>query len=329
MRRVDRQREGEREPRSTEAALDGAEVDVSVVISVYRSEQTLDELHRRLSKVLDSLSTAWEIVLVDDASPDGSWSRLEALSALDPRVVSIRLASNVGQHSAQLCGLSRCRGRRVVLMDDDLQHPPEEIPVLLEALEETGADAVVASYDSYKNSRLRRCGSWLAKQVNWTILGIPRSLDLTSFRVLRRATVDGIVQYRGARPRIGLILFSVTSNVRGVRTEHHARAEGRSGYSLPRLVGDFSDNILNYAPRLPLRLITAGSLVWLIALPGWLLVGRSADGVSLGAITVIGLLLVLGLFLLAVGLISALRLRTVHAAGRPQYVIASSANLSA
>ena len=235
-------------------------VEISVVVPVYNSAKTLGDLYRRLVAVLDSLPGAWELVLVNDGSADRSWERLQELSRADPRVVSINLSGNFGQHNALMCGLRSSSGRYVVTMDDDLQHPPEEIPKLVKQVEETGAQAVLGSYGAKRHSPVRNAGSWLAKQAFFYAAGIPRSLRMTSFRLIRRSVVDRIGEHQSVRPRIGLILFSITKDIEAVETEHHARAEGRSGYSLARLVGDFADNILYDSPQVLRRVLYAGAL---------------------------------------------------------------------
>ena len=307
-------------------------VDISIVIPVYKSAKTLDEIYQRLSSVLDSMTDSWEMVLVNDGSPDESWERLKELSRSDRRVISINLIRNFGQHNALMCGLSRSQGSYVVTMDDDLQHPPEDIPKLVKELEERGADAVLASYYSTKQSPFRKAGSFLAKQVFFYLLGIPRALNMTSFRVIRKEIVEQIVKYGSARPRVGLILFSVTRNVASVRTAHHARIEGRSGYSLPKLVGDFMDNILNYSPRLLRRFGYAGLLSVLVAAAITVLLPGSSPGVGreVSGFTLLLLLILVfsGLVLMACGIMGEYRFRIVHSGVRQQYIVGESRNLS-
>ena len=293
-----------------------AVVDLSIVVPVYESAKTLDSLYRRLSAVLESMTDSWEIVLVNDGSPDESWEKLKALSRRDQRVVSINLIKNFGQHNALMCGLSRTKGRYVVTMDDDLQHPPEEIPKLMQALEARGADAVLGSYDNTRQSRFRRAGSFLAKQVYFYLLGIPRVLDMTSFRIIRKDIVEQIVNFSSARPRVGLILFSITRNVVGVRTEHHARVEGRSAYTLRRLVGDFTDNILNYSPRLLRRIGYAGLMSVLVATALVTRLPRSSL-----------ILIFSGLVLMACAIVGEYRSRVVRSDDHPQYILGESRNL--
>ena len=306
-------------------------VDISIVISVYKSAKTLDQLYQRLSDVLDSMTHSWELVLVNDGSPDESWERLQEFSRSDQRVVSINLVRNFGQHNALMCGLSRSKGRYVVTMDDDLQHPPEEIPKLVLTLEERGADAVLGSYDSNRQSLFRKAGSRLAKQVYCYLLGIPKALSPTSFRIIRKEIVEQIVKHDSARPRVGLILFSITRNVVNIRTAHHARIEGRSGYSLSTLVGDFMDNILNYSPRLLRRLGYAGLIAVLVAAALTALLLGSAAGVGRAVpgfmLLVLLILVVSGLVLMACGIMGEYRFRNVHSGNRPQYVVGDSRNV--
>src|SRR5262249_16937591 len=118
-------------------------MDLSVVIPVYRSESTLRELFRRLIAVLDVTGLQYELVCVDDGSPDNSWRVLEDLRKQhEQRVVIIQLMRNFGQHNALMCGFRHSRGDYVITMDDDLQNPPEEIPKLLAAIKENDFDLV-------------------------------------------------------------------------------------------------------------------------------------------------------------------------------------------
>ena len=278
------------------------------------------------------MTDSWKIVLVNDGSPDESWETLKELSRSDQRVVSINLVRNFGQHNALMCGLSRSKGSYVVTMDDDLQHPPEEIPKLVKELEETGADAVLGRYDSNKSSLFRRAGSFLAKQVFFLLLGIPRALNMTPFRIIRKEIVEQMVKYGSARPRVGLILFCVTGNIVGVRTTHHARVEGRSGYSLPKLVGDFMDNILNYSPRLLRRFGYAGLMSILVAATLAALLTGASSGVGRevpgGMLLLLLILVFSGLVLMACGIMGECRFRIAHSGDRPQYVVGDSRNLS-
>src|SRR6516225_3496074 len=122
-------------------------MDLSVVIPVYRSAPMLEELTGRLVQVLDATGLSYEIVFVDDGSPDGSWQVLQAVRERHPdRIVAVQLMRNYGQHNALMCGFRHTRGEYVVTMDDDLQNPPEEIPKLIEAITANDLDLVYGSY---------------------------------------------------------------------------------------------------------------------------------------------------------------------------------------
>src|SRR5438067_9358723 len=109
---------------------------LSIVIPVYRSAEILSELYGRLKDTLVSIGVSFEIIFVDDSSPDVAWQVIQELASCDARVRGIKLTRNYGQHNALLCGIRAARNEVIVTMDDDLQHPPDEIPVLLDKLEE-------------------------------------------------------------------------------------------------------------------------------------------------------------------------------------------------
>ena len=130
--------------------------DLSIVVPVYRGRDTIEPLMGRLVAELHRMGCSYEAVLVDDSSPDNSWQVLRELQAAHPdRVTAVRLMRNFGQHNALMCGLRHARGRLIVTMDDDLQHPPEEIPKLLAAIDAAGADVVYGVPDARKHPAWR------------------------------------------------------------------------------------------------------------------------------------------------------------------------------
>ncbi len=136
------------------------DVDISVVIPVYRSTKMLRELAARLASVLGKTGLRYEIIFVDDASPDDSWKTLIDVQRCYPdRVSTIQLMRNFGQHNALMCGFRHARGKYVVTMDDDLQHPPEEIPTLLRTMEESAADLIYGVPDRRQHRSWRNVGS--------------------------------------------------------------------------------------------------------------------------------------------------------------------------
>ena len=127
------------------------ELKYSIIVPVYRSEETLGKLYERLLDVFEKLDGDFEIILVEDAGGDGSWSVMQGLRAQDKRVRIVRLARNFGQHNALLCGFSYVRGRYVFTIDDDLQNPPEQLVKLLNMMEQTGSDVVYGIYEQKKH----------------------------------------------------------------------------------------------------------------------------------------------------------------------------------
>ena len=204
----------------------------TVVVPVYNSSQSLEELYERLQKVLSSLSQAWEIILVDDASSDSSFQVMEGLRERDSRVQIIRFCRNHGQHSALMCGLKYSRGQFVFTLDDDLQHPPEEFPKLLEGMKE-GYQVVIGRYDVKRHSAYRNLGSRLVNRLISILTRKPTHLALTNIKLLSRKAVDAITAFRGEKFYLAMVLFDAipASSVCNVDVRHQEREYGASGYT--------------------------------------------------------------------------------------------------
>lgn len=226
---------------------------ISVVVPVYRSARLLPALAQRLSAALEAEGRPWEIVLVDDASPDESYSVLQQLRSRDSRLRIVQLARNQGQQHATLCGLNYALGAEVLTIDDDLQNPPEEIGLLLAKLRE-GHEAVIGRIVNKRHGWWRNAGSRAHQYLAEKIIGKPSSLYLSSFRALSRAAVDRIVRYKGAHPHISaLLLKSVPpSAIANVDVSHAPRAVGGSTYSVRKLLKTASFLLINHS-YIPLR----------------------------------------------------------------------------
>ena len=236
-------------------------VDVSVVVPVYRSQATLGELTQRLRNVLEGLHLSYEIIFVDDGSPDESWKVLEELQGEYPdRVVAIQLMRNFGQHNALMCGFHQARGRYILTMDDDLQHPPEEIPRLIQAIESSGADVVYGVPMDRQHRSWRNLGSVLVTAFYRIVFHT--KVHPSAFRILRREALRGD----------SLLLFELHVYRRAAGVEHAAsrqgyrrrssapRREGRSGYSVGRLV-TLALNLFTNFSLLPLQIVSAIGLL--------------------------------------------------------------------
>lgn len=230
---------------------------ISVVVPVFRSAPMLDELYRRLAATLDTVTSTWEIILIDDASGDGTFDAMMRLREQDERVRVVRFARNSGQHHTTLCGIQRTTGDIVITLDDDLQNPPEEIPRFVAKIQE-GYDLVIGKIDGGKqHSRSRNLASNLVQRLVGWILGKPRGLSLTSYRAMSRRAADGIGDFHGAHVYLPALMLAAVPLERIVNlpVAHHPRFQGSSTYTLRKLVKLASYLLINHS-NVPLRFVT-------------------------------------------------------------------------
>lgn len=298
-------------------------IDLSVVIPVYRSADTLRPLVERLVRVLDDLGREYEIIFVDDGSPDNAWEALCALQgSYAERIVAIQLMRNYGQHNALMCGLRHSRGKYILTMDDDLQHPPEEIPKLLKAIESSEWDLVYGSYDSKKHRAGRNIGSALANVFFKLVFRC--SVAFTSFRIIRRELLDSIFSYSLNFTYIDGLLAWNTQRVGQVNVKHDFRS-GRSSYSLRKLIVLMLNLFTNFS-LLPLQLISLCGV--LAASGGFVLSGYyfvhymlTSDPVPGFASLMITILILGGVQLLSLGIMGEYLGRLhLNVNRKPQYV---------
>lgn len=254
---------------------------LSVVIPVFGSAAVVGATIDRVVAACERIGRPYEIIAVNDASPDGSWQVIARKAREHPAVVAVDLAWNAGQHNAVLCGLRMSRGEYVATLDDDLQHPPEELPRLLAAAE-AGHDVVCGVPSAAQHSARRLVGSRAVRWIDAAIFPRSRTVTLTAFRVMRRDLVDRLCQIQAPAPYLrGLILWLAESPAQ-VETPHHARPGGGTSYT-PRKLASFVGRILfNYSP-LPVRIVSAAGVVvsLLAALLGLVWTG-SADSRTAG-----------------------------------------------
>jgi undecaprenyl-phosphate 4-deoxy-4-formamido-L-arabinose transferase len=229
------------------------------VIPVYRSANVLSELVQRLRAVLEHDRLSYEIIFVDDASPDNSWVVLKELQAKFPdRLVAIQLMRNFGQHNALMCGFRSARGKFIITMDDDLQHPPEEIPKLLQAVEQSQADLIYGAPNRRQHKRWRNVGSLIVTAFYRMVFH--SRVQPSAFRALRREVVDAILTYSLNYTYIDGLLAWNTQRIGEVEVEHRARAAGRSGYSVGKLLV-LAFNLFTNFSLLPLQLVSLGGFL--------------------------------------------------------------------
>ena len=230
--------------------------DVSVVVPVYGGSEALPELRERVSQCLSSAGLSWELILVDDRGNDArSWSVIRALAQAHPQVLGLRLSRNFGQHAATICGIEQARGRWIVTLDDDLEHPPEAIPNLLAAGSEDHP-LVYGMFPQRTHSRLRNLTSELMR---WTLKRAFPDLNeqYSSFRAIQAPLARQLTGFQVSKPYIDGMLSWMTSSVRTVEVTHGERQHGDSAYTWRKLVSH-AVNIFVTFSHLPLRIASYG-----------------------------------------------------------------------
>lgn len=307
---------------------DGAGVpELSIVIPCYGSARVLPELLLRLDSALAAIGGGSEIVLVNDCSPDELATVVQHQLQNYPRLRYVELMVNVGQFRALMCGFAHARGHFVVTMDDDLQHPPEEIVKLYNHLcNSPHLDAVFGAYEKKRHSSGRNLGSWLLRIVNTRIFHKPPGLVMSSFRCLRRELVDALLANRTRYPVIGALILSSTRRIENVTVRHDTRKHGKSNYSLTKLVRTTLDNILSFS-SLPLQIISVGGVcisLLSFALGGAYVIIHLLRGTGVPGWTSLFLAVnfYAGLGLLSVGIAGEYLVRIIgESGGQPLYVV--------
>jgi len=210
-------------------------IDISIVVPVYRSQETIPELHRRLVAVLEGNQLSFEIVFVEDCGGDNSWEVINQVSAEDTRVKGVRLSRNYGQHNALLCGIREAQGNVIITLDDDLQNPPEEIPKLLAALH-TGYDVVYGFPQAQTHGFLRNLASRVTKLALRSAMGAETAGKASAFRAFKGHLKDSFADYRSPAVNIEVLLTWGTTKFGHVLVRQDPRATGESGYTLRKLV---------------------------------------------------------------------------------------------
>lgn len=209
---------------------------ISIVIPVYNGQNTLKEVAARLVKVLEQTKYPFEVLLINDGSGDNSWQIIQDFARQDQRFHGIDLKQNSGQINALMRGLKHARFELALTMDDDLQHPPEEIPRLLLLMETGQYDVVYGIYDQKKDSWLRKLGSEFIDFLYNRIFHKPAHLKLSSFRLIGPGCLLSIKNYPPPYLQLHPIILNITRNIGNVTVHHEPRKSGSSGYSFSKLV---------------------------------------------------------------------------------------------
>lgn len=232
-------------------------IEISVVIPCYNSEKSLIELNDRLHKSLLLLEKKYEIIYINDQSKDKTLFELEQISKTSENVKVIDLMFNVGQFRALYCGFEMAKGKYIITIDDDLQHPPEEINKLYFAIKENEEiDAIFGKYKEKNHSIFRNIGSRIIKIVNEKIYNKPKNLTMSSFRIMKKELIETILSHRTISPVLGAIILKSTNKIINVEVSHDKRKYGNSNYTTMKLLKTTLDNVLNFS-SLPLQAVSA------------------------------------------------------------------------
>lgn len=278
--------------------------EISVVIPVYKSEKCIPELTKQISDALKNFN--WELILVNDCSPDNSWTEIKKVAAENNNITGINLRKNGGQDLAILAGLNHAKGKWIVIMDDDLQHSPYDIPKLY-AQAQKGFDVVYADFKQKKQKLWKNLGSWLNGKVSEITLGKPKGIYLSPFKIISSSVVKEMCKLNNLFPYIDGLIFQVTKNITQINIEHHKREYGKSNFTLVksmqvffRMMFGFSTFPLNFATYIGFFSSTMGFVLAIYFLVKFLLGLEPLTGWT----SLIMVILILGgLILLALGII--------------------------
>lgn len=302
---------------------------ISVVVPVYRSEKTLQPLVEELARVLPTLAPQHELILVNDGSPDDSWSVIERLAEGFPFVRGIKLMRNYGQHNATLCGIRAARYAVTVTMDDDLQHSPDDMGMLLEKLNE-GNDVVYGVWRQRKRSWWRAFFAVLTKRAVAWVMGANTVRDMSAFRAIRTQVRRGFDTFDGPDVLVDVLLSWGTSRFAAVHISERDRGAGQSNYSFWKLVKvsllvltSYTTAPLRFANLVGLFFTLVGLLAFVQVLYTYFVLG-SIPGFTFLAATI---LIFGGVQLFALGIVGEYLARIFErASGRPPYAVGSTTN---
>jgi len=299
--------------------------DYAVVVPVYNSRHTLQPLFERTQALFERLGKSFQMILVDDDSKDNSWQEIRRLKDAYPsKIKAIRLAQNSGQQKATLCGINNHEGKVVVTIDDDLQIPPEEIEKLINVYHQTHADLVYGIFEGKRHSFIRNVGSWFFNKFFGKLAST--SGQGSSFRLITGDLADRLGGINQKYLLIDEVLHWFTSNISYCNVAHHWRTEGRSGYSLLKLIR-MTLGYLIYYTVFPLRMMTYlgffFSLVTFIGGTVYVINRLARDEVLLGFTTIIvSIFFTASIILFSLGIMGEYISRIyVKEISKPPYVI--------
>jgi glycosyltransferase involved in cell wall biosynthesis len=307
---------------------------VSVFLPVYKTGAYLVELHQRLTKTLDTMGTEYELLFIDDGSPDDSWAIIRNLAAADPHVRAVRFSRNFGQHPAIAAALDHATGDVGVLMDTDLQDEPENIPLLVARLDDDTDIVYTVKDDPKADPMLTRLTSYIYHYAFSRISGTSVPRNIGTFRVLSARVLDALRSFPERNILYGPLTFFVGFQFAIVEVKRRARSNGTSAYSFRKRMKLAINSIITYTD-LPHRflmtlgtaIVVADSLYFAVLVLRYLTVGAQLPpGLTL---VLAFITLLMGFVVLGVGITGSYAFRTYQETlGRPRYIVARELNLS-
>jgi glycosyltransferase involved in cell wall biosynthesis len=305
--------------------------EISVVVPVYESSDSLVELYNRLVQTLETITESFELIFVNDASTDSGWDLISSLARIDSRVRGIDLSRNFGQHAAISAGLDRAIGKWVVIMDCDLQDQPEAIGVLYSTAM-TGFDQVVAIKTERQHSLVKRVTAWAYVVFMSKICGVKINQNIGNFGIYSETVIGQIRSLKEQNLTFGLAAIWVGFNRAEIPIVHAERTHGRTTYTLRKLVSSAISGFTSYSDR-PLKLVvttgflTAGSatVFGVLILIKQIVNGGATSG---WASLMVVLLTMFGVLLAALGIVGLYVGNALQETkGRPKYIVRTETNL--
>jgi undecaprenyl-phosphate 4-deoxy-4-formamido-L-arabinose transferase len=303
---------------------------LSIVIPVYNGALSIAELVARLHETLPALAARFELIVVEDDGKDDSWAVIAGLADAYPDTLrAFKMSRNYGQHNALLCGLRAAQGEVIITMDDDLQHPPDQIVLLLDKLAE-GHDVVYGRPQAEQHGLFRDMASQVTKWVLQNAMGAETAGSISAFRAIRRHVVSAFAHYSGPTVNIDVLLTWGTTRFAAIAVRHEPRRLGQSNYTFRKLVAH-SLNMLTGFSTTPLRIASVlgfimtlfgfGVLVYVVG--RYLIEGGSVPGFPFLA-SIIALFS--GAQMFTIGIIGEYLARMhFRSMGRPSYVVREQA----
>jgi glycosyltransferase involved in cell wall biosynthesis len=305
--------------------------EISVVVPVYGCADCLRALHRRLADVLSALTDGYELIFVDDGSKDGGWEAIEEIAATDNRLIGIKLSRNFGQHAALTAGLQESQGRWIVVMDCDLQHPPEVIPRLYATATDGGYDIVFTRRRGAGQSWFRRTAARLYFESMNRMLKTDMKSDFSNFSIISRQVADEFLRIGDRDRQYLMILYWLGFKSTALEFEHQDRYAGKSAYTLGSLVRFAFDGLffqttalLRWIVYLGFAVSAAGAALAVYFVGHYLASGSRYPGWT----SLIVLLLIIGGFIIVSTGIAALYIGKIFSQvkARPLFVVETRRN---